>query len=141
MASYPIKIVEEDGVEYILDSIRKKYVRYTPEEYVRQECIRFLIEDCNFPKGCISVEKKIQIGDRFLRYDIVVYKDVHPWMLIECKAPTITINTEIFMQSLVYQHTLQAKYIMLTNGEQTICLDVANRNWMEEMITWDDEIQ
>jgi hypothetical protein len=137
MASYPIKIVEKEGVEFILDGIRKKYVRFTPEESVRQVFINYIIEKCNYPKGCISVEKQIKIGTRNLRYDIVVYKDIHPWMLIECKAPDVALNETIFMQSAIYQHTLQAKYIVLTNGEQTVIMDVETKRWMVDMVVWE----
>jgi hypothetical protein len=137
LASYPIKIVEKDGQEFILDSIRKKYVKFTPEESVRQVFLNYIIEQCAYPKGCISVEKQITIGTRKLRYDIVVYKNSEPWMLIECKAPNIDLNETILLQSLIYQHTLQAKYIVLTNGEQTVIMDVESKRWLVDMVTWD----
>jgi Type I restriction enzyme R protein N terminus (HSDR_N) len=134
--TYPIKIIQKQGAAYILDGIRKKYVKCTPEEIVRQQLIQYLIETCHYPKGCISVEKRIKIGNRFLRYDIVVYKDIHPWMLIECKAPEIEINETIFLQSLIYQHTLQAQYIVLCNSIQTVCMNVETKQWMVEMVSY-----
>jgi hypothetical protein len=134
---YPIKIVQQDGLPFIWDGIRKKYVKLNPEEIVRQQCIQFLIEQCNYPKACISVEKKIKIGDRNLRYDIIIYKHAKPWMIVECKADSILIDESIFMQSLVYQQQLQASYILLTNGTQTICYDVHQQCWLSEIVAWD----
>jgi hypothetical protein len=134
---YPIKTQEENGVEYIWDGIRKKYVVLSPEEWVRQELIKFLIEDCNYPKGAISVEKRIKIGNKFLRYDIVIYKDITPWMLVECKSPEVEINADTFFQSLAYQNHLQANYIMLCNGEKTVCYNVPEQQWMNDMVVYE----
>ncbi len=134
--TYELKIVEEDNVSYILDHIRKKYVKLTPEEWVRQELIKYLIEQCKYPKGAISVEKRIKINDRFFRYDIVIYVNTEPWMLIECKSPDVAINLDTFTQSLLYQNKLQAKYILLCNGEKTVCLEVATNLWMEQMANY-----
>jgi hypothetical protein len=133
---YPIKIVEENGVEYIFDHIRKKYVTLTPEEWVRQELIKFLIEKCNYPKGAISVEKRIKVNERFFRYDIVIYLNAEPWMLIECKSPEVAINMDSFTQSLIYQNKLQAQYILLCNGEKMVCLDIATQKWLQDMVAY-----
>jgi hypothetical protein len=134
---YPIKIVQQDGLPFIWDGIRKKYVKLNPEEIVRQQCIQFLIEQCNYPKASISVEKKIKIGDRNLRYDIIIYKQAKPWMIVECKAESILIDESIFMQSLVYHQQLQANFILLTNGVQTICYDVMQQCWLSEIVAWE----
>jgi hypothetical protein len=134
---YPIKIVQQDGLPFIWDGIRKKYVKLNPEEIVRQQCIQFLIEQCNYPKASISVEKKIKIGDRNLRYDIIIYKQAKPWMIVECKAESILIDESIFMQSLVYHQQLQANFILLTNGVQTICYDVMLQCWLSEIVAWE----
>jgi hypothetical protein len=131
---YPIKIVEEEGVEYILDNIRKKYVVLSPEEWVRQELIKYFIEECNYPKACISVEKMIKINEKKLRYDILIFKDTIPWMLVECKSPEIDITAETFYQSTAYQNVVQAKYIVLCNGEKTICYNAAEQKWEDAMV-------
>jgi hypothetical protein len=129
--TYPIKIVQQQGKKLIWDGIRKKYIVCTPEEIVRQELIQLLIEQFAYPRACFSVEKKIKIGNRQLRYDIIVYKDIHPWLLVECKAPQHNIDAKIFLQSLVYQESVTAQYVMLCNGIKTICMDIENKQWME----------
>ncbi len=134
---YPIKIVEEDGVEYVLDNIRKKYVVLSPEEWVRQELIKYFIEECGYPKACISVEKMIRIDEKKLRYDILIFKDTIPWMLVECKSPEIEITAETFYQSTAYQNVVQAKYIVLCNGHKTICYNAAEQKWEETMVAFD----
>lgn len=128
---YPIKIVEEEGVQYIFDGIRRKYIVLTPEESVRQELIQWLIEDQGYPKTMFSVEKKIQALNKWFRYDIMIYHFSDPWMLLECKRPGTVLNMDTLLQSSVYQHSMQAKYIVLSNGEQTLCMDIAAQKWLE----------
>ncbi len=134
--AYPITIKEENGLEYILDNIRKKYVILSPEEWVRQELIKYLIEVCHYPKACFSVEKTISQNNKKFRYDIVVYKEEKPWMLIECKSPEIEITQDTFLQSSVYQNLLQAPYIMLCNGKKTVCYNVALNAWEKAMVPY-----
>jgi hypothetical protein len=133
---YPIKIVEENGIEYVFDNIRKKYVVLSPEEWVRQEMIKFFIENCFYPKACISVEKTIAIGDKKMRYDILIFLKTTPWLLVECKSPEIELTAETFFQSTAYQNVVQAKYIILCNGEKTICYNTTEQKWEESMPDW-----
>ena len=91
--NYPLKISENK--QYVFDEIRKKRILLTPEEWVRQNCIQFLIKDKKYPKTLISVEKKISINSLTKRYDIVVYKSSGEIMiLIECKSPKVKIIIE-----------------------------------------------
>jgi hypothetical protein len=131
--TYDIKLVQEDGVTYVWDGIRKKYVVCTPEEEVRQHTIKFLIEEYGYPKGAINVEKLIQVGNKKLRYDIVVFVETQAWLLVECKQPKQKINVDTLHQSMVYQNNLQAQFIMLTNGDDLACYDVSTNKWLEEL--------
>lgn len=101
----------------IFDEIRKKFIILTPEEWVRQHVIQYLLHDKNYPKSYINVEKLIKVNDLSKRYDIIVYQpDGAIYLLIECKAPEVTINQQTFDQIARYNLVLNAKYLMVSNG-------------------------
>jgi hypothetical protein len=131
--TYDIKIAEEDGIKYVWDGIRKKYVVCTPEEEVRQYTLKHFIENCNYPKGAINVEKLVQVGNKKLRYDIVVFVETSAWLLVECKQPKQKIDVDTLHQSMVYQNNLQAQFILLTNGDNMACYDVQAQKWLQEL--------
>jgi hypothetical protein len=101
----------------IFDEIRKKFIILTPEEWVRQHAVKFLLQEKNYPKSYINVEKLIKINDLNKRYDIVVYQpNGELFLLIECKAPDVKIAQQTFDQIARYNLVLKAKYLMVTNG-------------------------
>ena len=101
----------------IFDEIRKKFILLTPEEWVRQHVIHFLLLDKNYPKSYINVEKLIKINDLSKRYDGVVFQpNGEIFLLIECKAPEVPISQQTFDQIARYNFTLKAEYLMVTNG-------------------------
>lgn len=105
----------------------------TPEEWVRQNIIAYLMKVLNYPKGLISVEKEIKINTLKKRYDIVVYDYNHqPWMLIECKEPGVSIDDTTLQQLLRYHQVLQCPYWLLTNGEKNFCAALKDNkiNWL-----------
>lgn len=115
--SYSFTLKNKENKPYIFDTIRKKYIRLTPEEWVRQHTLLFLIETHHYPKSLINVEKEFMVNGTKKRYDIVVYnKDGSIFLMIECKSPTITINQETFDQIARYNFQLDATYLMVTNG-------------------------
>ena len=132
-----MKIVDKDGKRYVFDIIRKKYILFTPEEKVRQEVIHGLINHLQYPKAAISVEKAFKVYDRTKRYDIVIYKNEQPWMLIECKAEKVAINQETFNQAGRYNIELQVPYLFITNGKSNyvVKVDFENKkfNFLEEL--------
>lgn len=117
--SYPFKIETREDKEYIFDPLRKKWVRLTPEEWVRQNFLQYLLQVMHYPASLIAIEKEIQIGDLKKRFDILVYKNDHPWLLIECKEMNVPINESVMQQLLRYQITVQADYLIVTNGNET----------------------
>ncbi|WP_417887177.1 type I restriction enzyme HsdR N-terminal domain-containing protein [Zunongwangia sp.] len=101
----------------VFDELRKKFIILTPEEWVRQHCVQFLIKEKNFPKSLINVEKQLKLGKLIKRYDIVVYNsDGSIHLIVECKAPHIKITQQVFDQIAQYNLTLNATYLMVTNG-------------------------
>jgi len=101
----------------VFDELRKKFIILTPEEWVRQHCTQFLRQEKEFPKSLINVEKQLKIGKLTKRYDVVVYNNdgsIH--LIVECKAPHIKITQNVFDQIAQYNMTLNAEYLMVTNG-------------------------
>lgn len=115
--NYTFKIKNNGNGDYIFDEIRKKYIKLTKEEWVRQNCVKFLINEKNFPSVLINIEKTIKINKLSKRYDIVVYKpDGGIKLLVECKSPEIKINQRTFDQIAVYNMNLKSEQLMVTNG-------------------------
>lgn len=117
--SYPFKIETREEKEYIFDPLRKKWIRLTPEEWVRQNFLQYLLQVMQYPPSLIAIEKEIQIGELKKRFDILVYKNDHPWLLIECKEMNVPINESVMQQLLRYQTIVQADYLIVTNGNET----------------------
>ncbi len=117
----------------IFDNLRKKYVVLTPEEWVRQHYVQYLIQHKNYPISLIAAEKQLIINNRKKRTDIVVFdKEGKPDIIVECKAPHIPISQATFDQIARYNLKLKAKYLILTNGIQHYyCqMDFKNENYI-----------
>ncbi len=113
-----IKTRVDKNVVYFFDPIRKGYFQSTPEEEVRQWLIYQLVEHLGYPTTCIAIEKQIQYLKRKKRFDILVYTNGKPIMLIECKAPQIKLNQKTLNQIGEYNFALKVPYLMVTNGKQ-----------------------
>lgn len=125
LPQYPLKIKEEGGARYIFDSIRKKYLVLLPEEWVRQNFIQFLVRDKNYAASLIAIEKGLKLNELQKRADIVIYdKQAKPIVLIECKAPKVKINQEVFEQVARYNMVFKVPYLVVTNGLEHYCAKV-----------------
>jgi hypothetical protein len=114
---YEFRLKKEAQKRFIFDLIRKKYIQLTSEEWVRQNCIRFLIEEKKINRFSIAIEKEIEFNGLKKRFDIVSYSSEGKInLLVECKAPNIDINQKTFDQILIYNKILKSKYLMVTNG-------------------------
>ena len=118
--TYPFKIQQVQGKDQIFDPFRKSWIILTPEEWVRQNTLQYLVQTCSYPSSLIAVEKTIQLGELDKRFDIVVYKNDKPWMIIECKEARVEIGDKTLQQILQYQQVLKAEYLIITNGYQTL---------------------
>lgn len=115
--SYSFRFKNSENKIAIFDEIRKKFILLTPEEWVRQHVVQYLLQDKNYPKSYINVEKLIKVNDLNKRYDIVVYQpNGELFLLIECKAPEVKISQQTFDQIARYNLALNAKYLMVSNG-------------------------
>lgn len=120
--AYDFKITDIDGKNYIFDIIRKKNLVLTPEEWVRQHIVRFLIEN-NYPPSLISIERQITFNQLKKRFDILVYNNqAAPIMLIECKAPEVKLSQETLNQIALYNTQFKVDYLFISNGlKHLIC--------------------
>ncbi len=123
-----LKIVLKDGKLQVFDKIRKKYVILTPEEYVRQAFISLLVNNLSYPPTHIGIEVSLKNFAK-QRADIVVYdKSLTPAMLIECKAPEVKLNQNVFEQVFAYAYSEKFKFIVITNGLRHIACKIVNGN-------------
>ena len=119
---YDHKIIREGGKRMILDLIRKKYVALTPEEWVRQHFVHYLINELKYPKSLFKVESGLKFNRLQKRSDILIHnRKGNAWMLIECKSPDIKLTQKAFNQIAVYNMTIGAKYLAVTNGMVHYC--------------------
>jgi hypothetical protein len=115
--TYSFRFKNSENKVAIFDEIRKKFIIISPEEWVRQNVVQFLLQDKKYPKSHINVEKLLKINNLTKRYDVVVFKpDGNISILVECKAPEVKITQSTFDQIARYNMTLKAEYLMVTNG-------------------------
>jgi type I site-specific restriction endonuclease len=123
------QLQEVSGKVQIFDFLRKKYLILTPEEWVRQHWINFLINFQGYPKGLISLEKGLKYNQIQKRTDLVVFdKNGSPYLLIECKAPEIELDTKVLSQALAYQTTLLCPFVVLSNGLNHVFMEYSLLN-------------
>jgi hypothetical protein len=133
LPTYTFKIKSNENNYVIFDIIRKKYVVLTPEEWVRQHIIHFLIEEKKYPISLIAVEKKLVLNNLTKRTDILVFNTKgNPDIIVECKAPSIKISQSAFDQIARYNLKLNANYLVVTNGlEHYYCkMDKINETYI-----------
>ena len=120
---YQIRVKETGGRKQVFDILRRKYVALTPEEWVRQHFIHYLIEHKNYPASLLANEVPLQIGEKRMRADSVLYDNqLYPRIIIEYKAPNITLTQKVFDQITVYNLLLHVDYLIVSNGMTTyIC--------------------
>lgn len=117
----------------VFDILRKRYVALTPEEWVRQHFVHYLINEKHFPKELLANEVALSVGDKTLRADSVLYnRDLKPRVIVEYKAPTITITQKVFDQITVYNMQLHVDYLIVSNGLNHYCckMDYDNQKYL-----------
>ena len=125
LPSVTLKTMKKEKKDYVYDKLRKQYVRLTPEEYVRQHFIAFLVEYKRYPEGLLANEVSIILGNVTKRCDTVLYdKFLQPQMIIEYKAPSVAINQHTFDQIARYNMKLQVPWLIISNGLQHYCCRV-----------------
>ena len=116
------KTREEGGKTFVFDPLRRKYVKLTPEEEVRQKALYLLVEHLEVPSGLIAVEYSVKVNGLDKRCDAVVFgNDASPLMILECKATSVKITQDTLEQAIRYYSALHPKYLMLYNGVDCYC--------------------
>lgn len=113
---FDYRIKKEGEKEWIFDEFRKQWVRLTPEEWVRQNILQYLVQVKKYPASLIAIEKEISLGELRKRFDILVYREARPWMMIECKEMNVAMDEPALKQALNYNITLQTPFLVITNG-------------------------
>ncbi|MEI7726725.1 MAG: type I restriction enzyme HsdR N-terminal domain-containing protein [Bacteroidota bacterium] len=109
--------IGKNGKEEIFDEIRKKFVRLTPEEWVRQHFLQWMIVHLGYPASLIVVEAALKYNNMLKRFDILAYgSDGRPCLVVECKSPGVEITQSVFDQVAMYNMTLTVDYLAVTNG-------------------------
>jgi type I site-specific restriction endonuclease len=132
LPEYNFRIKKLDEKLLIFDSHRKRYVSLTPEEWVRQHFIRFLIEEKGYPAAYLAVEKQLSMNGMKKRCDAILYNEhAMPILIIELKAPTVPITQTTFDQVAVYNAKLKVDFFMISNGIEHYCckVDTLNSNY------------
>ena len=133
LPKYGIKIANENGHLTIFDVLRRKYVALTPEEWVRQHFVHYLIGHKGYPQTLMANEIQLAIGNKKLRCDSVLYdRSLKPRMIIEYKAPTVNITQKVFDQITVYNMLLHVDYLVVINGIKHYCcqMDYDNQKYL-----------
>lgn len=141
LPKYEFRIRSENGKQQIFDTIRKKFVALTPEEWVRQNFAQYLVQEKKYPASLIAVEMKVAYNRKPQRGDIIIYdKTAKPHTVVECKAPGVNITQEVFYQAARYNSQLMAKYIIVTNGLQHYCCQMdyqdGQHQFLQEVPDW-----
>jgi type I restriction and modification enzyme subunit R-like protein len=142
-SSFRIRKDEAGRDAEIFDVIRKKFVRLTPEESVRQHLLRYLVNEKKFPASLIAVEKELTVAGIKKRTDVVVYSNLaEPLLIAECKSPDVQLDQSTFDQAARYNLSLMVSYFFLTNGQTHFCCRLNNNEkkyeFLEEMPEYSD---
>lgn len=132
---YDFRLRKSEKGDEIFDIIRKKFVALTPEEWVRQNAVRFLMENCSVPAGRIKIEMPLKIQKLSKRADVVVFDDyAKPILIVECKAPSVPLHQAVFEQIAQYNMVLKVENLLITNGlKHYFCkIDFEKRNFVFE---------
>ncbi|PZV84399.1 type I restriction and modification enzyme subunit R-like protein [Algoriphagus aquaeductus] len=117
LPSFEPNLQESNGRLLIFDSLRKKNLLLTPEEWVRQHWIHYLIRHLDYPAGLVSIEKGMKYNQLQKRTDLVVFdREGKAYLLIECKAPEISLNENVLRQAMTYHQKIQCPHLILSNG-------------------------
>lgn len=132
LPEFDVKFKTDDCQKFVFDIIRKKYLVLTPEEWVRQHFLNYLINHCQYPISLIKCEGGLKYNKRLKRTDILIFnREMKPFLLVECKAPEVKIDQKVFSQAAVYNKIIGAEFVILTNGLKhfTFQLDAQVNNY------------
>lgn len=131
---YDLNIFNKANKRFVFDIVRKKDVPFTPEELVRQTILHYLVHTQKISPALIAVERALTVNNILKRFDVVVFnRNGNPFLLIECKSPSVTINIDTFLQGGNYNTKLSAKYIWLSNGKSNFVFETETLQLVHEI--------
>ena len=123
--SFSIKTKLVNSKEYLFDELRKKWILSTPEEEIRQQFWKYLHFEKKYPVSLMAIEKTMKFNGLIKRFDLLIYdRNGNPNIIVECKSRNVKINESALDQILSYQYKIGAKYLVLTNGNETYCIGI-----------------
>jgi hypothetical protein len=137
-----LQLRNTDEGQQVFDIVRKKYVFFTPEEFVRQQLIHYLVNDRKFPKSLLAIEKRLTLNTMTRRADVVAYDtEGKPFLIAECKSPEVPVTQRTFGQAANYNMALRVRYLVITNGNHTYCCKIdfehERYEFVEEIPSWE----
>ncbi len=132
MPNYPVQSKTEGDQDWIFDRFRRKYVALTPEEWVRQHFLNYLVNELGYPKSLVKVERGLTVNKMDKRTDIIVYdREARPFLLVECKSAQVHLTDKAFNQLSVYNKVIKARYLVITNGlkHYCCCMDYSSNSY------------
>ncbi len=133
-----LRFKRKEGKLYLFDTVRKKFLVQTPEEVVRQLVMLYLVEEKGYSINRISVEKSLKVNELTKRFDLLIYdENMKPLMMVECKAPSVSVSQSTFHQIAIYNLPLKVRYLLVTNGMQSYCCEM---NYLDESYTFLTEV-
>jgi virulence-associated protein VagC len=127
LPEYSFRIIRKGGAEMILDPLRKKYIKLTPEEWVRQNFIQYLIHEGKYPAGLIGIEVMFRYNKLKKRVDILVHnRKGEPVMIVECKSDEVKLNDKVSDQIVEYNMNFRIPYLVVTNGMQHYAVKITD---------------
>lgn len=132
LPSYPFRIKKQSGKNLIFDEIRKKFLVLSPEEWVRQHLVQYLIRVKKYPRSLIKIEGGLKLNTLQKRSDILLYNNTgEKIMLVECKSPSVKIDQDTFDQIARYNTTYRVQWLLVSNGLEHYCceIDFSNSNY------------
>jgi len=138
LPEYSFRIKTKEGKDFIFDALRKKFVRLTPEEWVRQNFVQFLISEKKYSVSLIAVEVVVKVNNNPQRADLVVFdRSGNPVLVAEFKAPEVKISQQTFDQIVRYNMQLKVKFLIVSNGLEHFCCSI---NYMDNSYAFLPEI-
>lgn len=127
LPEFQFNVQSQGQSKQIFDFVRRRFVTLTPEEWVRQHFVRFMVDYYSYPPSLLAIEKQVVVNGLKQRADVVVYnKNGKPWLIVECKASSVKLDEDTLHQVVRYNLTLNVPYLVLTNGLEHFCLEYQN---------------
>ena len=137
---YNLTMSWKNDIPYVYDIWRQKYIKLTPEEWVRQNFLQYLVLEKKYPIACIAVEKEVMVNGIKKRCDIIVFKNYTPYMIVECKEMNVVLTEKTIQQILTYNQSLSVNILVITNGNNTFAFETTTKKSLNSIPEFSETI-